>query len=401
MNETFRHRITTALTTFALCAAVGVVHAQAPLRIGFITDMSGPYADTDGGGGLTAIHMAVEDFGGSVLGRKIEVVSADHQNKADTAAARAREWVDQQDVKMIIGGVNSAAGLAMNRVMADKKRVYINIGAGTARLTNEECTPYTIHYEYDTVALAKGTGKAVVAQGGKTWYFLVADYAFGTSLANDTTAVVQANGGTVLGSVRHPPTANDMSSFLLQAQASKAQVLGLANAGSDTINSIKAAHDFGLTKNMKLAGLLMVINDIHGLGLPVAQGLVMTDSWYWDKDDASRKFSRRFFAKMKKMPSSHQAADYSATANYLKAVAAVGSDDADKVMAQLKKMKLDDFYSKGYIRADGRYIHDMYLMQVKTPQESKKPWDYLKLVATIPGEEAFTKEADSKCPLLK
>ena len=393
-----------ALAAATLILTAGYAHAQPagePFRIGFITDMSGAYADTDGPGGLEAIRMAVEDAGGSVLGRKIEVLSADHQNKADTAAARAREWIDQQQLKMLIGGVNSATGLAMNAVIADKKRVYFNVGAATARLTNEDCTPYTIHYEYDTVALARGTGSAVVAQGGKTWYFLVADYAFGHSLLNDTSEVIKASGGTVLGSVKHPPNANDMSSFLLQAQASKAQVLGLANAGSDTINSIKAAADFGLTKTMKIAGLLMTINDVHGLGLPVAQGLVMTDSWYWDKDEASRKFANRFFLKMKKMPSSHQAADYSVTSNYLKAVKAVGSDDADKVMTELKKMKLDDFYAKGTIRADGRYVHDMYLMQVKTPAESKKPWDYLKTVATIPGDVAFTKLADSKCSLVK
>ncbi|NDP60193.1 MAG: ABC transporter substrate-binding protein, partial [Oxalobacteraceae bacterium] len=289
----------------------------------------------------------------------------------------------------------------MNNVMAEKKQVYINIGAATAKLTNEECTPYTVHYEYDTVALAKGTGSAVVAAGGKSWFFLIADYAFGHSLFADTSEVIKASGGTVVGSAKHPPNANDMSSFILQAQASKAQVLGLANAGSDTINSIKSARDFGLTRDMKIAGLLMVINDIHGLGLPVAQGLLMTDSWYWDKDEASRKFANRFFLKMKKMPSTHQAAAYSATTTYLRAVTQAKTDDADTVMAELKKMKLDDFYSKGYIRQDGRYIHDMYLMQVKTPAESKKPWDYLKLVATIPGEEAFTKVADSKCYLLK
>ncbi|WP_420473788.1 ABC transporter substrate-binding protein [Noviherbaspirillum sp. ST9] len=403
MNKQPRRTIG-AIAAATLCLATAGVHAQTssmPFRIGFITDMSGPYADTDGTGGLEAIRMAVEDAGSTVLGRKIEVLSADHQNKADTAAAKTREWIDQQDLKMLIGGVNSAAGLAMNKVIADKKRVYFNVGAATSRLTNEDCTPYTVHYEYDTVALAKGTGSAVVKTGGKSWYFLVADYAFGASLYNDTSEVVKASGGTVLGSVKHPPNANDMSAFLLQAQASKSQVLGLANAGADTINSIKAANDFGLTKNMRLAGLLMTINDIHGLGLPVAQGLVMTDSWYWDKDEASRKFAARFFERMKKMPSSHQAADYSVTATYLKAVKAAGTDDADKVMAELKKMKLDDFYAKGYIREDGRYVHDMYLMQVKTPSESKKPWDYLKTVATIPGEEAFTKLADSKCVLVK
>lgn len=390
--------------TAALCLIAGNVHAETagePFRIGFVTDMSGPYADTDGSGGLEAIKMAVEDAGGTVLGKKIEVLSADHQNKADTAAAKAREWIDEQQLKMLIGGVNSAAGLAMNKIIAEKKRVYFNVGAATARLTNEDCTPYTVHYEYDTVALANGTGSAVVAQGGKTWYFLVADYAFGHSLLNDTSEVVKASGGTVIGSVKHPPSANDMSSFLMQAQASKAQVLGLANAGADTINSIKSAADFGLNKTMKIAGLLMTINDIRGLGLPVAQGLLMTDSWYWDKNEASRKFANRFFKRMNKMPSSHQAADYSVTANYLKAVKAAGTDDAEKVMAELKNMKLDDFYAKGFIRQDGRYVHDMYLMQVKTPAESKKPWDYLKTVATIPGDVAFTKLVDSKCSLVK
>ena len=385
-----------------LCA--GGAQAQVSddaVRIGFITDMSGPYADTDGAGGLEAIRMAVADFGGKVLGKPIEVMSADHLNKADIAATKAREWADQRGLDMLIGGVNSATALATNKVMAEKKRVYINIGAGSARLTNEECTPYTVHYEYDTVALAKGTGKAVVKQGGKSWFFLEADYAFGHALASDTGAVVKANGGTVVGSVKHPLFASDMSSFLLQAQGSKAQILGLANAGDDTVNAIKAAKEFGVTKTMKLVGLLMVINDIHGLGLPVAQGLVMTDSWYWDKDEASRKFANRFFLKMKKMPSTHQAAAYSATTTYLKAVAAIKTDDSTKVMAELKKTKIDDFYNKGYIRADGRNIHDMYLYQVKSPAESKKPWDYLKLVETIPGEQAFTTVAESKCSLLK
>ncbi|WP_235953474.1 ABC transporter substrate-binding protein [Noviherbaspirillum galbum] len=381
------------------------MHAQAqpaaPLRIGFITDLSGPYQDTDGPAGAEAIKMAVEDFGGTVLGRKIEVLSADHLNKADIAASKAREWIDQSDVKMLVGGANSGAGLAINKVISEKKRVYFNVAAGSARFTNEECTPYTIHYEYDTVALARVTGSAVVAQGGKNWFMLVSDYSFGHSLANEASEVIKAKGGTIVGSVKHPPVSSDMSSYILQAQASKAQILGLANAGEDTVNAIKTAHDFGLNKKMKIAGLLMVINDIHALGLPVAQGLMMADSWYWDKDDASRKFADRFYAKFKRMPSSHQAADYSVTSTYLKAVKEVGSDDADKVMAHLKKMKIDDFYSKGYIRADGRYIHDMYLMQVKSPAESRKPWDYMKIIATVPGEEAFTKPAESKCALLK
>ncbi len=379
-------------------------HAQVSgdkVRIGYITDMSGLYADMDGPGGLEAIKMAIEDAGGKVLGKPIELVSADHQNKADIAASKAREWMDQGGLDVLIGGTNSGTALAMNKVAAEKKRTYINIGAGSARLTNEECTPYTIHYAYDTVALAKGTGSAVVKQGGKSWFFLTADYAFGHSLESDTSAVVKTSGGAVAGAVRHPLSASDFSSFLLQAQSSKAQILGLANAGGDTINAIKAANEFGVNKSMKIAGLLMFINDIHSLGLKTTEGLLMTDSWYWDKDDASRKFAARFFGKMKKMPSSLQAGDYSAVSNYLKAVAAAGTDDSDKVVAQMKKMKINDFYTKGTIRADGRGIHDMYLLQVKKPAESTKPWDYLKVVATIPGDQAFTTVADSKCALLK
>ena len=404
MQAQFKLNTLARLIAASVLLCAGAAQAQVSddaVRIGFITDMSGPYADTDGAGGLEAIRMAVADFGGKVLGKPIEVLSADHLNKADIAATKAREWADQRGLDMLIGGVNSATALATNKVMAEKKRVYINIGAGSARLTNEECTPYTVHYEYDTVALAKGTGKAVVKQGGKSWFFLEADYAFGHALASDTGAVVKANGGTVVGSVKHPLFASDMSSFLLQAQGSKAQILGLANAGDDTVNAIKAAKEFGVTKTMKLVGLLLVINDIHALGLNNAEGLMMTDSWYWDKDEASRQFANRFFLKMKKMPSTHQAAAYSATTTYLKAVAAIKTDDSTKVMAELKKMKIDDFYNKGYIRADGRNIHDMYLYQVKSPAESKKPWDYLKLVETIPGEQAFTTVAESKCSLLK
>ena len=403
MKSGFPRHTLIATALLGLIAAGAAQAASDPdvVRIGFITDMSGPYADTDGPGGLEAIRMAVQDAGGTVLGKKIEILSADHQNKPEIASARAREWIDQQGLSMLIGGVNSAAGLAMNGIINEKHVPYINIGAATARLTNEDCTPYTVHYEYDTVALAKGTGSAVIKQGGKSWYFLVADYAFGHSLEADTSAVIKANGGTVVGSVKHPPTSPDMSSYILQAASSGAPLLGLVNAGADSINSIKAANDFGLVDKMKLVGLLMTINDIHGLGLPVAQKLLMTDSWYWDKDDASRAFAKRFDKTMHKMPSTHQAAAYSATTTYLKAVKAAGTTDADKVMAQLKSMKLDDMYSKGTIRADGRYVHDMYLMQVKTPEESKGPWDYMKTVATIPGDEAFTSPKDSTCRLMK
>ncbi|HJV63305.1 MAG TPA: ABC transporter substrate-binding protein [Albitalea sp.] len=371
------------------------------VKIGFITDMSSLYADIDGKNGAEAVRMAIDDFGGKVLGKPIELVSADHQNKADIAASKAREWFDQNGVDFILGGTNSGTALAVAGIAKDKKKVYFNVGAGSARLTNEDCSPYTVHYAYDTVALSKVTGSAILDQGGKTWFFLTADYAFGHSLEADTTAVIKAKGGTVVGSVRHPLNASDFSSFLLQAQSSKAQILGLANAGGDFVNAVKAAREFGITKTMKMAGLLVFLNDVHSLGLQNTQGLLMTDSWYWDMNDATRKFANRFYEKTKKMPSSLQAADYSATMAYLNAVKAAGSDDADKVMAQLKKTSLNDFYAKGTIRKDGRYVHDMFLMQAKAPSESKGPWDLVKVVATVPGDKAFTTPAESKCALMK
>jgi branched-chain amino acid transport system substrate-binding protein len=372
------------------------------VKIGFITDISGLYSDIDGQGGAEAIKMAIADFGGTVNGKKIEVVTADHQNKADIAASKAREWFDREGVDVLIGGTNSATGLAMAKVATEKKKPFISIGAGTARLTNEECSPYTVHYAYDTVALAKGTGGAVVKQGGKTWYFLTADYAFGASLENDTATVVKANGGQVMGSVKHPLSASDFSSFLLQAQASKAQILGLANAGGDTINAIKAANEFGVTKTMKLAGLLMFINDIHSLTPALTQGMYLTDSWYWDQNDDTRAFAKRYFTKMKKMPSSLQAADYSATMHYLNAVKAAGTDEPEKAWEKFKSTKVNDLYAKnGTIRPDGTMVHDMYLMEVKTPKESKAPWDYFKIVSTIPGDQAFTTKAETKCAAWK
>ncbi len=368
------------------------------IRIGFITDLSGLYADIDGPAGAEAIRMAIADAGGAVAGKKIELLVADHQNKPDVAAAKAREWFDTQGVDMLVGGTNSGTALAMAKVAQEKKKLFIAIGAGTSALTNEQCNAYTVHYAYDTVALAKGTGGAVVKAGGKSWYFLTADYAFGASLQNDTANVVKAAGGTVVGAVKHPLSASDFSSFLLQAQGSKAQILGLANAGGDTINAIKAANEFGITKSMKLAGLLVFINDIHSLGLKSTQGMYLTDSWYWNKDAETRTWSRKFFEKLKRMPSSLQAADYSAALQYLQAVKATGTDDADKVLAQMKKTKINDVFAKGgYIRDDGRMIHDMYLMQVKTPDKSVEPWDYYNVVETIKGEAAFTTKAESKC----
>jgi branched-chain amino acid transport system substrate-binding protein len=391
-----------AALTLGLSAAPALSQVSGDVvRIGFITDMSSLYADIDGKNGVEAIRMAIEDFGGTVLGKKIELVFADHQNKADIAASKAREWFDQNDVDMILGGTNSGTALAVSGLAAEKKRVYINVGAGTARLTNEACNPYTVHYAYDTVALSRGTGSAILDQGGKSWFFLTADYAFGHSLESDTANVVKSKGGTVVGSVRHPLNASDFSSFLLQAQSSKAQILGLANAGGDFVNAIKAAREFGIGKTMKMAGLLVFLNDVHSLGLPTTQGLLMTDSWYWDQNDATRKFAQRFFDRTKRMPSSLQAADYSAVTAYLNAVKAAGTDNSDKVMAQLKSTPLNDFYAKGRIRQDGRYVHDMYLMQAKAPNESKGPWDLLKIVATIPGDQAFTTPAESKCPLMK
>lgn len=395
---------TLGMTVAAFAATVPTHQAMADentVTIGFITDMSGLYADIDGKGGLTAVQMAVEDFGGKVNGKPIKVLSADHQNKADIAASTARQWMDTQRLDLLIGGTNSATALSMNGVARDKKRVFIAIGAGTDALTNEQCTPYTIHYAFDTTALAKGTGAAIVKNGGKSWYFLTADYAFGKSLDKNTTEVVEKNGGKVLGHALHPLSASDFSSFLLQAQASKAEILGLANAGNDTVNSIKAAKEFGISKSMKLAALLMHIDDVHSVGLPAAQGLLLTDSWYWDQSDASRKWAQRYFAKTGKMPSSLQAADYSSTMTYLNAVKAVGSTDTDKVLAQLRKTKIDDFYAQGSIRGDGSMIHDMYLFRVKAPAESKKPWDYYKLVATIPGDQAFTTKAETRCAAWK
>ena len=399
-------KICAALAMCGLAFGVGSAQAQKlsgdKIVIGFVTDMSSLYSDIDGQGGVEAIRMAIADMQKEFPGKKIELVFADHQNKADIASSKVREWIDQAGADVIIGGTNSSTALASAKVAAEKKRPYFSVGAATSRLTNEDCTPYTVHYAYDTVALANGTGAAVVKSGGKSWYFLTADYAFGHSLEKDTGDVVKAAGGTVVGAVRHPLSASDFSSFLLQAQNSKAQILGLANAGGDTINSIKAANEFGVTKTMKLAGLLMFINDIHSLGLKTTQGMYLTDGWYWNQSPESREWGRRFFEKMKRMPSMLQAGDYSAVTTYLKAVKAAGTDDADAVMAQLKKAKISDMFTKnGVIRADGRMVHDMYLMQVKAPGESKEPWDYFKLVQTIPGDEAFTKLANSKCPLVK
>ena len=394
-----------SLSCVAMLAAAQGANAQISndtIKIGFITDMSGVYADIDGPAGAEAIKMAIAEFGGMLNGKKIEFISADHQNKADIAASKAREWFDQQGLDMLIGGSNSATALAMSKVALEKKKPFIAIGAGTSRLTNEECTPYTIHYAYDTVSLSRGTSGALVKQGEKDWFFLTADYVFGISLEKDASDVIKASGGRVLGTVRHPLATSDFSSFLLQAQASKAQVLGLANAGGDTVNSIKAANEFGLTKKMKMAGMLVFVSDIHSLGLNVTQGMYLTDGWYWDQNDETRAWSKKYMAKIKKAPSMVQAANYSAVTFYLNAVKAIGTDDGDKVMAKMKTTKVNDFFAKnGVVRPDGRMVHDMFLMQVKTPAESKGEWDYYKQVQVIPGEQAFLTKAETKCALWK
>ncbi|HSV78914.1 MAG TPA: ABC transporter substrate-binding protein [Ramlibacter sp.] len=390
-----------AMAVAALALAPALSLAQDKVTVGHIGDMSSLYSDIDGKGGSSAIQMAIDDFGGKVLGKPIELLTADHLNKADVAAAKAREWVDLRGLNLLISGSNSGAALAVARVAAEKKLVNINTAAATPALTNEQCNPYTIHYVYDSVALAKTTAANIVAQGGRNWYFLTADYSGGLSLEESAAEVVKASGGTVLGRVKHPLNASDFSSFLLQAQNSRAQVLGLANAGGDTVNAIKAAKEFGITKNMKLVATLAFLTDVHSIGLRNAEGLLLTTSWYWDGDEASRKFAQRFFAKMKRMPTDVQAGGYSATMTYLKAVAAAKTTDPDKVMEQLKKTPIDDFYAKGYIRADGRFVHDMHLAQVKSPAESKKPWDYLTIRKTMRGEDAFTTKAESKCALWK
>ena len=395
----------TLMLAGALCASLAAGAAWAAdnkVVIGDIDDMSGPYADVIGPNGLEALKMAVADFGGSVLGQPIEVLSFDHQNKPDIAAQKLREWADTKGMTMLLGGSNTGVSLAMSAAAKEKKIPFIAIGAAGASLTGKDCTPYTIHYGYDTTALANGTAKTIVEEGGKSWFFLTADYAFGTQLENAAASVVKANGGTVVGDVRVPLGTSDFASYLLQAQGSGAQVLALANAGADTSNSLKAAAEFGLTKTMRPAALLVFLTDVHAVGLDIAQGLVLTTAWYWNMNDDTRAFANRFFEKTKKMPTFSQAAYYSATTTYLNAVKAVGTTDADKVMEQLHKTRVNDMFVKDApIRADGLLEHDMYIVQVKTPAESKGDWDFYKILKTMKGDEAFGKLADSACPLVK
>ena len=395
----------------AVAGAVMAVAASAPawaqvngdvVKIGVLADMSGIYSDMGGSGIVEAVKFAIADMGGTINGKKIEIVTANHSAKPDIAATTAREWFDTQGVDMIISGPSSGTSLAIAKVAAEKKKIVMVTGGVAAQLTNEECSPYMVHYLYDTVALARGTGTAMTKQGGKNWYFMTVDYAFGESLEKETTQVVKANGGQVLGSVRHPLSASDFSSFLLQAKASGADVLGLANGGGDTINSIKAASEFGISKSMKIAGLMLFITDVHSLGLKLTSGINLTEAWYWDSDDKSRKWADRFEDKMKKKPTSMQAASYSAAFHYLSAVKQLGSDQAEDVMAQMRKAKINDMYTQnGTIREDGRMVHDLRLMEIKSAAASKGPWDYYKQVQMIPGDQAFASKAESKCKLWK
>jgi len=392
-----------ALLASACLTGHAFAQSPPPFRIGAIVDMSGVYSAHGGPGMVTAVNMAVEDFGGKVLDRKIEVLSANYQNKVDIASARARQWYDQDDVKMIIESTDSAAALALQALGREKKRITIFAGSASSNLTNAQCSPYGIHYVYDTYALSRGTGQAVTQAGGDSWFFITADYAFGQSLEADTSAVVTKNGGKIVGRVRAPLSTSDFSSYLLQAQASGAKVIGLANAGTDTQTSVRQASEFGITQSgQKLATLLVFLHDVKGMGLQSAQGVQFTDGFYWDRNDETRSWSKRFFDRHKTMPSMVQAGAYSATMHYLKAVQAAGTDDADRVAAQMKDTEINDFFARpGKIRVDGRMVHDMYLAEAKKPAESKGDWDLLKINATIPGEQAYRPLSESVCPLVK
>ncbi|MGE5515680.1 MAG: ABC transporter substrate-binding protein [Bacteroidota bacterium] len=394
-----------AVAALALSAtAAQAQYSDNKVKIGVLTDLSGTYSDLAGQGSVVAAQMAIEDFGGKLNGQPIELVSADHQNKADIASSIARKWYDTEQVDAIFDLVTTAAAVAVREVSREKGKIDMNSGAGSTVLTNDKCSATGFHWTYDVYAMAVGTGNAVVKQGGDSWFFLTADYAFGHDLEAQTARVVKANGGTVKGAVRHPFPNSDFSSFLLQAQASGAKIIGLANAGADTINAIKQAKEFGITQaGQSLAGLLVFISDVHSLGLDTAQGMMLTTGFYWDRDDASRAFAKRWSEKMKgRMPTMVHAGVYSSVLHYLRSVQAAKTDDGVKVAEQIRTLPIKDFFAvNGKVRADGRMVHDMYLAQVKKPSESKGPWDYYNILRTIPGDEAFKPLADSTCPLVK
>jgi branched-chain amino acid transport system substrate-binding protein len=390
------------LAAVAVAAFAFAQGATAQVKIGVLNDQSGLYADYGGKYSVEAARMAIEDFGNEVLGQKIELVTADHQNKPDLGVAIARRWYDTEGVDMITELTTSSVALAVQELSKEKKKIDIVVGAATSRITGDACTPYSFHWAHDTRALAVGTGGALVEAGGDTWFFLTADYAFGYALEKDTSDIVAAKGGKVLGAVRVPLNSSDFSSFLLQAQSSKAKIVGLANAGLDTTNSIKQAAEFGIVRGgQRLAALLMVLSDVHGLGLEAAQGLVLTEGFYWDHDDRARAFGERFLKRTGAMPNTIHAGTYSATLSYLKAVKAAGTKDADAVAKKLKELPVDDAFAQGKVLQNGRMVHDMYLFEVKKPSESKRQWDYYKQIAVIPGDKAFFTAKESGCPLTK
>ncbi|MBP1202093.1 branched-chain amino acid transport system substrate-binding protein [Duganella sp. 1411] len=391
-----------AMLTAVMAGATAQVSNDA-VKIGVITDLSGLYSDLSGQGSIAAARMAIEDFGKTVLGKPIELLTADSHNKADVAASRAREWIDQQHVDVLMDLVPTNAALAVMDIAAQKNKLAIVVGSASSVISNEKCTATSVHWMYDTYSSSVGTGKALLKRGGDSWYFLTADYAFGKSLEKDVSDVVTAAGGKVLGAARHPLNSNDFSSFLMQAQASKAKVIGLANAGGDAVNAVKQAGEFGIaTKGVVVAPLLMFISDVHAIGLKYAQDMYLTEGFYWDYNDGTRAWSRRFFAIQKKMPTMAQAGMYSAVTHYLKAVKAAGTDDTAAVMTKMRELPVNDvIIPKGTLRADGRMVHDMLLLQVKKPAESKSPWDYYRVVDVIPANEAFRPLAQSGCALVK
>lgn len=401
-----KHIAQAAAQVATLALLAGTAQAQVSdgmVKIGVLTDLSGTYSDLAGKGAVLATKMAIDDFvAAEKPSFKVELVSADHQNKGDIAANKAREWFEKDKVDVASELVTTSVALAVQKIAKDKNRIVLMSGPGSTAITNESCNDVSVHWTYDTYAVANGTAKAVTQTGGKKWFFLTADYAFGHALEKDAADVVKANGGEVVGSVRHPFPGNDFSSYLLKAQSSGAQVIGLANAGGDTINSIKQAAEFGITPKQSLAGLLVFITDVHSLGLKNTQNMYLTEGFYWDLNNETRAWSKRFFDQHKRMPTMVQAGQYSSTMHYLKAVKAAGTDDTAKVMAQMKKTPINDFFAKnGKIRDDGRMVHDMYLLQVKKPAESKTPWDYYHVKATIPAAEAFQPLSASRCALIK
>ncbi|MES3012503.1 MAG: ABC transporter substrate-binding protein [Pseudomonadota bacterium] len=372
------------------------------VKIGVMNDLTGPYSDLAGNKSVDAAKMAVEDFGGKVLGKPIQVVAADHQNKADVASARAREWFERDNVDVIVDLVNSSTALAVSKIARDANKLVLVSGGGTTRLTNEDCNPNTIHWTYDTYSLANGTARAMVKQGLDSWYFITADYAFGQSLEKDATTVIKEGGGKVLGSVRHPLGSTDLSSYLLQAQASGAKVIGMANAGPDMNNTVKQATEFGVVPKQSLAALLIFVDEVHAMGLKVTQGMYLTTGFYWDTNAETRAWSKRFFERNKRMPNMVHAGVYSSVMHYLKAIQAAGTDDTAAVTAKMRELPVNDFFAKnGRVRADGRMLHDMFLMQVKKPAESRYPWDYYTVRQVIPADQAFLPADKSVCPLLK